>query len=357
MIIGVAKEIKEQEYRVGLTPESVAILKNAGHKLLIEEGAGTGSGFFDQKYKEAGAEIVSKDEIFDNAEMVIKVKEPQLKEIQMMKKGQIVFTFFHFSSNVRMTLALIERQVTCVAYELIEENGVRPILKPMSEIAGKLSIQQGMKYLEKEYGGKGILLTGTQAVKPGRVVILGGGVVGCAAAEIASRIGTYLTIIEKDEMKRQLLKERFPGCVILDSTEDNIRDAISTADVIIGAVLISGHRTPILVSKRDLNYIEKGSVLVDVSIDEGGVFESSHPTTHNNPIFLESGIVHYCVPNIPGVVPRTSTIALNFATLSYVKTLAENGEEAFKKFPTIRSGLAILRGHIVHPALKEIAGL
>jgi alanine dehydrogenase len=253
-----------------------------------------------------------------------------------------------------MTKALIEKGVTCIAYELIEENGTRPILKPMSEIAGKLSIQQGMKYLEKEYGGKGILLMGTENVKPGSVVVLGGGVVGSAACSVAFNLGAKVTIIEKDPEKREKLKRQFSGSIVLDSTNENIIDSCKIADIIVGAVLIPGHRPPILLKRSDLNKLEKGTVLVDVSIDEGGVFESSKPTNHKNPVFLESGIVHYCVPNMPGIVPKTATIALNLATSSYLRLIASCGESAIEKSQAIRAGCAILCGDIVHPAIREI---
>jgi len=354
MIVGVLREIKTEEYRVGLAPMGVRELVKQGHKVLVEKNAGIGSSFSDTLYSECGAEIVSRDSIFESAELIVKVKEPQDSEISMMKPGQIVFTFFHFASNHEMTRALANKKVTCIAYELIEENGTRPILKPMSEVAGKLSIQQGMKYLKKEYGGKGVLLMGTETVPPGSVVVLGGGVVGSSAVGVALSLNAKVTIIEKSPEKREILKRRFPDCDVMDSKENIITERCQKADIIVGAVLLPGHRPPILIKKSDLESFEKGTVLVDVSIDEGGVFETSRPTTHKEPVFIDSGIVHYCVPNMPGIVPKTSTIALNFATMPYLKMLANMGESALEENSALKSGCAMLRGEIVHPAIKEI---
>ncbi len=354
MIIGVLKEIKVEEYRVGLTPESVRVLVGDGHNVMVEEGAGIGSGFSDSLYKEAGAKIVKRDEIFNSADLIIKVKEPQSSEIELLKPGQIVFTFFHFASNPAMTKALVEKNITCIAYELIEEDGIRPILRPMSEIAGKLSIQQGMKYLEKPSGGKGILLMGTENVDPGNVVILGGGVAGTAAAEVAYRLAMKLTIIEKKSERREILKKAFPFSAVLESTHDNIIESCKKADIVIGSVLIPGHRPPCLLKRNELEYMEKGTVLVDISIDEGGVFESSHPTTHLQPVFVESGIVHYCVPNMPGIVPRTATIALNAASIEFARIIARHGESSFKVSNAIKKGCVILRGDVIGQAIKEI---
>ncbi|MCM8824998.1 MAG: alanine dehydrogenase [Candidatus Omnitrophica bacterium] len=354
MVIGVLKEIKAEEYRVGLTPASVRILVNDGHQVIVEKNAGAGSGFSDDMYFNAGASIVSRNEIFDSAEMIVKVKEPQMSEIELMKDGQILFTFFHFASNPTMTKALVEKKLTCIAYELIEENGIRPILKPMSEIAGKLSVQQGMKYLEKPYGGKGVLLTGASGVEAGIVVILGGGVAGSSAAQVLYNLGIKILIVEKDKDRIQKLKEKFPNAEVLESTRENIISSCKKADIIIGSVLIPGHRAPVLIKRDDLNLLEEGTVVVDISIDEGGGFESSHPTTHRDPIFIDSGIVHYCVPNMPGIVPRTSTIALNAASISYAKEIAFYGENVINRSIAIRKGCAILRGNPINPTIQEI---
>lgn len=353
MTIGVLKEIKVEEYRVGLTPEGVKVLVGDGHEVIVEKNAGIGSGFSDDLYSHAGAKIAGKKEIFDSAQMIVKVKEPQMSEIELLKPGQIVFTFFHFASNPDMTLALSRKKVTCIAYELIEENGIRPILKPMSEIAGKLSIQQGMKYLEKPSGGKGILLMGVENVEPGRVIILGGGVAGSSAAAVACRIGAKVIIIEKRPERREFLKKRFPESQVLDSTPDTIIENCRKADIIIGAVLIPGHKPPVLLNRSELKYLEMGTVLVDISIDEGGVFESSRPTTHREPIFVESGIVHYCVPNMPGIVPRTSTIALNAASIEYARIIAKYGKNAGKFCDAINKGCAILDGEIISQDVRE----
>lgn len=346
MIIGIPKEIKTEEYRVGLMPEGVmSIVAEKGNKVIVEKDAGAGAGFQDSDYEKAGAEIVSGlEEIYKKAELIIKVKEPQERELSLIRENQILFTFFHFSSNKKMTERLIERKATCVAYELVEENGTLPILKPMSEIAGKLSIQQGMKYLEKEYGGKGILLSGAEGVKKGKVVIIGGGTVGFNAAKIASGIGAEVTILEIDHQKMQFLKENFKNAEILLSNEDNLMTSLKSADVIVGAVLIPGKKTPVLVKKEHLKIMEEGTVLVDVAIDEGGVFETSHPTTPREPVYIQEGIIHYCVANTPGIVPRTSTYALCNASFPYVKILAEKGEKAFEENLPLKKGLAIFKG-------------
>ncbi|HDD64880.1 MAG TPA: alanine dehydrogenase [Firmicutes bacterium] len=353
MVIGVPKEIKEEEYRVGLTPDSVKYLVDKGNTVIVESKAGAGAGFDDEDYEKAGGKIVdTAEEVYSEADMIVKVKEPQDKEIPLLKEGQIIFTFFHFSANPEMTEKLLERKVICVAYELVEEDGVLKILQPMSEIAGKLSIQQGMKYLEKEYGGKGILLSGAEGTRKGRVLIIGGGNVGYNAGKIALGIGSEVTILEINEERIKFLKENLPGAEVLFSTEEKIKELIRKADVVVGAVLIPGKRTPIIIKENDLELMENGSVIVDVSIDEGGISETSHPTTHRNPIFIHKGIVHYCVPNIPGVVPKTSTVALNYVTLRYVDILSQNGEKSFKEFEPLKKGLALYKGEIVNERLK-----
>ncbi|MFN4227314.1 MAG: alanine dehydrogenase [Candidatus Ratteibacteria bacterium] len=353
MIIGIPKEIKEEEYRVGILPKTVKKLVKRKHKVIIEKDAGIGAGIKNEEYEVVGAEIVEDHSyVFKNSELIIKVKEPLSSEYNLLQKGQILFTFFHFSSNKEMTEKLIERKVTCVAYELVEEKGIFVILKPMSEIAGKLSIQQGMKYLEKEYGGKGILLSGTEGVKSGKVVILGGGTVGYNAAKIADSIGADVTILEINEARIKFLRKKLPRVKILYSNEKNIKNSIKKADLIIGAVLIPGKRPPILIKREDLKIIEEGSVMIDVSIDEGGVFETSHPTTHKQPIFKYEGIIHYCVPNIPGIVPRTSTFALCNITEEYILQLTDKGIKSTETSYGLKTGLAILNGEIVNPRLR-----
>ncbi|MCM8808548.1 MAG: alanine dehydrogenase [Candidatus Omnitrophica bacterium] len=353
MIIGIPKEIKEEEYRVAILPKTVKKLVKKKHKVIIERNAGLGAGIKDIDYEKSGAEICEEHSyIFKNSELIIKVKEPLPLEYDLLQEGQILFTFFHFSSNKEMTETLIKKKATCIAYELLEENGVFVILKPMSEIAGKLSVQQGMKYLEKEYGGKGILLSGAEGVKCGKVVILGGGNVGYNAAKIADSIGAEVTILEINEVRMKFLKKVLPKVKILYSNEKNIKDSIKKADLIIGAVLIPGRRPPKLIKKEDLKIIEEGTVMIDVSIDEGGVFETSHPTTHKQPIYNYEGIIHYCVPNIPGIVPRTSTFALCNVTEKYILQLANKGIKSIETSYGLKTGLAILNGEIVNPKLK-----
>ncbi|HPP12007.1 MAG TPA: alanine dehydrogenase [bacterium] len=347
MVAGVPREIKTEEYRVGLIPEIVAHLVHTGTTVLVEKGAGAGAGFEDEEYHEAGACLVEKaEDIYRQADLVVKVKESQESEWPFLREGQILFTFFHFSANRSMTEELIRRKVICIAYELVEENGALPILRPMSEIAGKLSVQQGMKYLEKEYGGKGILLSGVVGVRKGKVVIIGGGAVGFNAAKIAAGIGAEVCLLEINQERMRFLEDNLPTAQILYSNQRNLLKVIQDADVVIGAVLIPGSRTPVLLKRNHLKVMEKGTVLVDVSIDEGGVFESSCPTTHRDPIFVEEGIVHYCVPNTPGVVPRTSTYALSYASFPYLRLLAEEGEKAWEKSKSLAKGLALYRGQV-----------
>ncbi|MCM8820586.1 MAG: alanine dehydrogenase [Candidatus Omnitrophica bacterium] len=353
MIIGIPKEIKEEEYRIGKLPRLVKKLVDKKHRVIIEKNAGIGAGIKNEEYEAVGAEIVEDHSyIFKNSELIVKVKEPLSSEYNLLEKGQILFTFFHFSSDKEMAEKLISKKVTCIAYELVEEKGVLVILKPMSEIAGKLSVQQGMKYLEKEYGGKGVLLSGAEGVKSGRVVILGGGTVGYNAGKIADSIGAEVTIIEISEAKMKFLKKMLPGVNIIYSSEKNIKATIKKADLIIGAVLIPGRRPPVLIKKADLEIMEEGTVMVDVSIDEGGVFETSRPTTHKQPIYKYQGIIHYCVPNIPGVVPRTSTFALCNITEKYILQLADKGIKSTETSYGLKTGLAILEGKIVNPRLK-----
>ncbi|MGB9677604.1 MAG: alanine dehydrogenase, partial [Candidatus Ratteibacteria bacterium] len=353
MIIGIPKEIKEEEYRVGILPQTVRKLVKSKHKVIIEKNAGIGAGIKNEDYEKEGGEIVeSHSYIFKNSDLIIKVKEILPSEYDLLQEGQIIFTFFHFSSNIEMTKKLIEKKVTCIAYELVEEDGKLVILKPMSEIAGKLSVQQGMKYLEKEYGGKGVLLSGVEGVKEGKVVIIGGGTVGYNAAKIAYSIGAEVVIFEINREKIKFLKKEFPKGKVLYSEKEKIRNEIKDADVIIGAVLIPGRKAPIIITKEDLKILEEGTVLVDVSIDEGGVFETSHPTTHKNPIFIYEGIVHYCVPNIPGVVPKTSTYALCNVTEKYILQIAKHGLKSVEISSGLKSGISIKKGEIVNPKLS-----
>jgi len=288
----------------------------------------------------------------------VKVKEPQPTEYQLLQEGQIIFTFFHFAANLQMTKVLLEKKVDCIAYELVEKDGCLPILTPMSEIAGRLAPQQAAKYLEKEYGGKGILLSGATGVKPGKVVIIGGGVVGFNAAKISAGLGAQVVILEINEKKIKYLKKTLPAnCKVVSSNRENIKKEIKNVDAVIGAVLISGVRAPILLKREDLKEMEPGTVLVDVAIDQGGCFETSRGTTHRNPIYLLDGIVHYCVANMPGIVPRTSTYALSCATTPYILLLAEKGVKITQENLELKSGLAIQRGEIVNKSLLAIENI
>ena len=356
MIIGVPKETKTEEYRVGLIPDVVASLAVMGHAVLVQQDAGLGAGMRNEDYEKAGARIVpSGGDIYRESELVVKVKEPQKAELPLIRENQVLFTFFHFSSDREMTEALMKRKAVCVAYELVaESDGSHPILRPMSEIAGILGIQQGMKYLEREYGGKGILLSGLAGVRKGRVAVLGGGAVGFNAARKAAGFGAEVTVLEINQDRMRAIQDALPSVETLYSSEENIRMCLGWADVIIGAVLTPGRRTPVLVREEDLDLMEEGSVLVDVSIDEGGVFASSRPTSHRQPIYLHKGIVHYCVPNIPGIVPRTSTWALSYASHPYLVQLAALAEKAFEKSPALRNGLALCRGEVRNKNLEAM---
>lgn len=355
MVIGVPREIKAEEYRVGLIPDSVDYLVKSGHTVLVGRDAGLGAGFRNEDYERAGGRIVGDAcQIYRDADLVVKVKEPQVQELELLREGQILFTFFHFSSNRTMTEHLLARKVVCIAYELVEEKGILPILRPMSEIAGRLSIQEGMKYLEKEYGGKGILLSGIAGVRRGKVVVIGGGVVGFNAARIACGVGASVTVLEINQDRMRFLEEALDGVQVLYSNRENLLNSLRGADIVVGAVLLPGQKTPVLVKREDLKVMEPGTVLVDVSIDEGGAFETSRPTSHNEPIYMVNDIVHYCVPNIPGIVPRTSTYGLVYSTFPYVRTLVKKGEKACEESPGLGAGLAISRGEIRNENLNAL---
>ena len=317
MIIGVPKEIKKNEYRVALTPSGVVELKKNNHTVLIETNAGEGSGYSDNDYKAVGAELTSDANIvFDKAELILKVKEPLESEYKLIKKDQIVFTYFHFASSEQLTKAMIASKAICIAYETVEKDGILPLLVPMSEVAGRMAVQEGAKYLEKQNKGRGVLLGGVPGVKPGNVVILGAGIVGAQAANMAAGLGAKVTLMDVNLTRLRHLAEIMPANVTtLMSNEYNILEAIRQADLIIGAVLIPGGKAPILVSRKMLKEMKKGTVLIDVAVDQGGCIETCTPTTHENPTYIIEGIVHYCVANMPGAVPYTSTLALTNASL------------------------------------------
>ena len=357
MIIGCVKEIKNNEFRVGLTPDNAAAYIAHGHEVLIETGAGCGSGFADEEYAEAGAKILgSAKEVWDGCEMMVKVKEPLPEEYPFFHEGLILYTYLHLAADREQTEALLKGKVTGAAYEtLLERDRSLPLLVPMSQIAGRLSIQEGAKYLEKRFGGEGILLAGVPGTPKAKVVILGGGTVGTNACKIAVGMGADVTIIDISLKRLEYLDDLFGARVqTLVSTDRNIENAVKDADLVIGSVLIPGAATPKLFKKKYLKEMKNGAVFVDVAIDQGGCGESSHVTTHDDPIFIEEGVVHYCVGNMPGAVPRTSTIALTNATLRYGLEIAGKGiRKACEENEVIYSAINTYDGKITFPGVAE----
>ena len=360
MIIGTTRELKNQEFRVGLTPDNVSAFVAGGHTVLVEKGAGEGAGFTDEEYREAGARIIaSAREIWDAAEMIVKVKEPEECEYDCMHEGQILYTYLHLAPNPALTDALLEKGVRAVAFETItDEQGNLPCLRPMSQIAGRLSIQEGAKYLEKKFGGRGLLLSGLPGVEPGNVVIIGGGIAGTFAAKAAVGVGARVTLLDVNLNRLSYLNDILGTSVTtLYSTEANIRKVLKDADLVIGSVLIPGGSTPKLVRREHLKLMKKGSVIVDIAIDQGGCCESSHVTTHDDPVFIEEGVVHYCVGNMPGAVPYTSTVALSNATFRYGKMMADLGfEAAMKKDKGLANGANIYDHKIVNKNVATSLG-
>ncbi|GFP18719.1 alanine dehydrogenase [Candidatus Hakubella thermalkaliphila] len=361
MKIGVPKEIKSHEQRVALTPEGVRELTFEGHEVLVEKGAGEGSGFTDQEYQEAGAQLVSlAQDVYESSDMIVKVKEPLAPELPLLRPGQILFAYLHLAADQQLTIALLEREIIGVAYETIQlQDGSLPLLAPMSAIAGKLSIQAGATYLEHVYGGEGVLLGGVPGVEPACVVILGGGVVGTNAAKIAVGMGAQVIVVEKSFQRMAHLDDIFQGRLITRAPSISCLDEIlPLADLVVGAVLVPGAKTPRLITRSHLKQMKKGSVLVDVSIDQGGCCETSRPCTYTEPVFIEEGVIHYCVTNMPGAVPRTSTRALANATLPYVLTLASHGiERAAQIDPAIRKGINLWHGKLTHEGVAEAHNL
>jgi alanine dehydrogenase len=357
MHVGVPKEIKVHEYRVGLTPPSVAELTARGHKVTVESGAGGGIDFMDSDYVAAGARIVAGPEaVFAAADMIVKVKEPQLHECAWLRPGQTLFTYLHLAADKPQAEALMASRATCIAYETVtDRHGGLPLLRPMSEVAGRMSVQVGAHYLEKEQGGRGILLGGVPGVAPGRVAILGGGVSGLNAAQMAVGMRADVTIYDISTARLAEIDEIFEGRVKTQfSSRAAISAAIARAHVVIGAVLIPGAAAPKLVSRDMLKLMKRGSVLVDIAIDQGGCFETSRATTHADPVFVVDGIIHYCVANMPGAVARTSTFALNNATLPFVLKLADHGADAaMAADPHLAAGLNVSGGHIRHQAVAD----
>lgn len=357
MIIGVPKEIKNNENRVALTPAGAFELVRDGHKVFIQKTAGAGSGFSDTDYKKAGAKILPTIEsVYKKAEMIIKVKEPIKSEYKLIKENQLLFTYFHFASHKPLTTAMIKSKSVCLAYETVElQDRSLPLLVPMSEVAGRMSIQQGAKYLEKPLKGRGILLGGVPGVPPAKVMVLGGGVVGMQAAKMAAGLGASVTIFDINLDRLRYLEDIMPANVTtMYSNEYNIRRLIKNHDLIIGAVLIPGAKAPNLITKKMLKDMRPGTVLVDVAVDQGGCFETTKPTTHKDPIYVIDDVVHYSVANMPGAVPYTSTIALTNATLPYARKLANMGwKKACKADESLKKGLNIIHGDIVYKGVSD----
>jgi alanine dehydrogenase len=360
MIIGVPKEIKNNENRVAVTPAGVSEFVKHGHTVYVQSTAGNGSGFSDDEYKSAGAQILPTiEEVYAIAEMIVKVKEPIEQEYSLIKENQLLFTYFHFASYEPLTHAMIKNNSVCLAYETVERDRSLPLLVPMSEVAGRMSIQEGAKYLEKPMGGRGVLLGGVPGVKPANVIVLGGGIVGTQAAKMAAGLGANVTIMDVNLNRLRQLDDIMPPNVNTQySNEYNIREAIKTADLVIGGVLIPGAKAPKLITRDMLPTMRKGTVIVDVAIDQGGCFETSKPTTHAEPVYEIDGVVHYCVANMPGAVPYTSTLALTNATLPYAIQLANKGwKQACKDNNDLRLGLNVVNGKVVYQGVSEAFNL
>jgi alanine dehydrogenase len=361
MIIGVPKEIKNNEDRVALTPAGAAELVKRGNQLYVQTGAGIGSGFADEEYEIAGAKILmSIGEVYSTAEMIMKVKEPIESEYELIREGQLIYTYFHFASSEQLTNMMIKRKAICLAYETVEmDDHSLPLLIPMSEVAGRMSIHEGAKYLEKTYGGRGKLLGGVPGVLPAKVLIIGGGIVGTEAAKMAAGLGADVTIMDVSLKRLRYLDDIMPANVkTMMSNEYNIRQQVRFSDVIVGAVLIPGTKAPSLITRDMLKTMNPGTVLIDVAVDQGGCIETTVPTTHDHPTYVIDDVIHYSVANMPGAVPRTSTIALTNATLSYAIQLAAKGwKKACAEDKALRKGLNIVKGKVVYKGVAEAFGL
>ena len=360
MIVGIPKEIKVREYRVAMTPAGVEQLTNRGHRVIVEHEAGLGSGFSDPSYEQAGAEICgSSAEIFERCGMVMKVKEPLPSEYPLIREGQILFTYFHFAASVELTDAMIESRCVAIAYETVTgSDGTLPLLTPMSEVAGRMAIQEGAKCLEKPSGGKGVLLGGVPGVEPGTVLIIGAGIVGTNAAKIACGMGARVYLLDTNLERLRHLSDVMPkNCIPLMSSPSEIRRLLPMVDLVVGAVLIPGAKAPCVITREMLGTMKPGSVIVDVAIDQGGCIETSRPTTHDDPVYEVDGIIHYCVANMPGAVPFTSTRALTNATFPYALQIADKGYlRAADDNPEIAKGIGIVEGRIVCQAVAEAFG-
>jgi alanine dehydrogenase len=358
MKVGIPKEIKNNENRVGMTPSGVAELVRRGHTVYVQHTAGEGSGFSDADYEAVGAQLLATiEDVYSKADMIVKVKEPIAPEYPLVRKGQVLFTYFHFACEEELTHAMLRSGATCIAYETVErDDHSLPLLIPMSEVAGRMATQNGAYYLQKTQGGKGKLMAGVPGVKPARVLVLGGGTVGEAAARIAAGMGADVTITDVSLPRLKQLAAEMPANVhTLYSSEHNIRRELPTTDIVIGSVLIPGDAAPKLITRDMLGLMEKGTVLVDVAIDQGGCFETSHPTTHSDPVYAVDGIIHYAVANIPGAVPNTSTIALTNATLRYVLALADKGwQQACSDDRSLARGVNMVDGRCTYEAVAKV---
>lgn len=355
MLIGVPKEIKDHEYRVAMTPDGVRTLVRSGHKVRVQSGAGSGIGFSDTDYREAGADLADSAEDVFLADMVVKVKEPQASEIPLLQSGQLLFCYLHLAAAPQLAKSLIEKNVTAIGYETVTDAaGGFPLLMPMSEIAGRMAPQMGAVGLMLPYGGNGTLITGVPGVWPGRIAVIGGGTVGMNAVRVAVGLGAHVRLLDRGAAKLRHADELFGArCETAFASPDEIAKAVSQADIVVGAAMVAGRRAPLILTREHLRSMRPGSVLVDVAIDQGGISETSRPTTHSNPFYVEEGIVHYCVTNMPGAVARTATLALTHATLPFVMTLAAKGLSAVQEDPHLGKGLQIQGGQIVYPGLAR----
>lgn len=358
MRIGVPREIKANEYRVALAPSGVGALTAAGHEVWVETDAGSGSGFADEQYAAAGAKLTNAADVWAGCELIVKVKEPIRAEWPRMRRGQVIFTYFHFAADRELTCAHLDSGAVCIAYETVAlPSGELPLLTPMSEVAGRMAAQEGAKYLEKLYGGRGVLLGGVPGTAPAHVLILGGGVVGSNAARIAAGMGARVTVLDRSLERLRRIDELLPVQTLF-SNRHNLLEQLATADLVIGAVLIPGAAAPRLILREDLTLMQRGSVIVDVAVDQGGCIETTHPTTHENPVYEIDGVIHYAVANMPGGVPRTSTLALTNATFPYLLELANRGwRQALQDSLALRCGLNIAEGKIACRAVADTFGL
>ncbi len=358
MIVGVPREVKADEYRVAMTPAGVMALCRKGHKVVVETGAGEGTHISDKEYADAGAEILNVNDVWAKADLIVKVKEPQASEYPRIRPGQLLFTYFHFAASEELTKAMVNTKAYCIAYETVQlPDRTLPLLTPMSEVAGRLSIQEGAKYLERPMGGRGVLLSGVPGTHPAKVAVIGGGVVGINAVKVAAGFGAIVYVLDIDLDRLRYLDDIFPNNVItLHSNHGTIRQIIQEVDLLVGAVYLTGARAPVLVTRDMLSLMKPGSVIVDVCVDQGGCFETTKPTTHGNPTYVVDGVVHYAVANMPGAVAHTSTYALTNATFPYVVKLADKGLDALREDEALRKGLNVAMGDVTLQAIASQFG-